>query len=77
MRSSPRGAHPFSSPGHYLVDEAHLGEYLEAAAQAVGTERDRTMFEAYLDRYVTGPADHIAYLETVGVRQLLSLAEWE
>jgi glutaconate CoA-transferase subunit A len=71
---APWGAHPFSSPGHYLVDEQHLGEYLAAAKAAV--RGDRTVFDAYLDRYVTGPASHLDYLEEIGVRRLVGLEEW-
>jgi glutaconate CoA-transferase subunit A len=72
--SSPYGAHPYSSPGHYLVDEAHLNEYLAVANAA--RKGDRSGFEAYLERYVTGPASHVEYLEQVGIRRLLELEEW-
>jgi glutaconate CoA-transferase subunit A len=68
------GAHPFSSPGHYLVDEDHLGEYVAAANAA--RKGDRARFDAYLERYVTGPASHVDYLEAIGVRRLLELEEW-
>jgi glutaconate CoA-transferase subunit A len=68
------GAHPFSSPGHYLVDEAHLEEYVSAATAARNGERGP--FDQYLDRYVTGPASHVDYLETIGIRRLLELEEW-
>lgn len=68
------GAHPFSSPGHYLVDEAHLEEYIGAAVSA--RRGDREPFERYLERYVTGPASHVEYLEAVGIRRLLELEEW-
>lgn len=71
---APWGAHPFSSPGHYLVDEEHLAGYVAAAKAAV--KGDRGPFEEYLERYVTGPADHLEYLERVGVRRLVSLEEW-
>lgn len=71
---APWGAHPFSSPGHYLVDEEHLGEYLEAAEEA--RRGDRTAFDAYMRRYVLGPASHLDYLEQIGVRRLLGLEEW-
>jgi glutaconate CoA-transferase subunit A len=70
---APWGAHPFSSPGHYLVDEAHLEEYLAAANAA--RKGDRTGFDAYLARYVTGPGTHVDYLEAVGLRRLLELDE--
>lgn len=68
------GAHPFSSPGHYLVDEAHLEKYLRAGTAA--RKGDRAPFEAYLERYVTGPRSHVEYLEAVGLRRLLELEEW-
>lgn len=71
---APYGAHPFSSPGHYLVDERHLEEYVAAARSA--TKGDRDPFEAYLERYVTGPSSHVEYLEQVGIRRLLELEEW-
>lgn len=68
------GAHPFSSPGHYLVDERHLREYVAAATSA--RKGDRGPFEAYLERHVTGPSSHVEYLETIGIRRLLELEEW-
>jgi glutaconate CoA-transferase, subunit A len=68
------GAHPYSSPGHYLVDESHLTEYVAAAQAACRGERQ--LFEAYLDRYITGPASHLDYLEAVGIRRLMALEEW-
>jgi glutaconate CoA-transferase subunit A len=70
---APWGAHPFSSPGHYLVDEEHLGEYLSAARAARGG--DRSPFEAYLSRYILNPKSHVEYLEAVGIRRLLTLDE--
>ena len=72
---APYGAHPFSSPGFYLEDRAHIGELVEAG-RAVARRGDRGPFERYLDRYVRGPADHVAYLEAVGLRRLLSLGEY-
>jgi glutaconate CoA-transferase subunit A len=72
---APYGAHPFSSPGFYLEDRAHIGELVEAG-RALARRGDRGPFERYLDRYVRGPADHVAYLEAVGLRRLLSLGEY-
>jgi glutaconate CoA-transferase subunit A len=72
---APFGAHPFSSPGHYLEDRAHIAELVEAA-RASTRHGDRAPFERYLDRYVRGPATHVDYLETVGLRRLLSLHEY-
>jgi glutaconate CoA-transferase, subunit A len=71
---APWGAHPFSSPGHHLVDERHLGEYLIAADAA--RAGDREPFERYVASYVAGPASHVEYLEQIGIRRLLELQEW-
>jgi glutaconate CoA-transferase subunit A len=71
---APWGAHPYSSPGHYLVDERHLGEYVAAAEAA--RKGERGAFEAYLERFVSGPPSHVEYLEAVGLRRLLELEEW-
>jgi glutaconate CoA-transferase subunit A len=72
---APFGAHPFSSPGFYLEDRAHIALLVEAGRVFARTG-DRGPLERYLDRYVRGPADHVAYLEAVGLRQLLSLSEY-
>ena len=71
---APFGAHPFSSPGHYLEDREHIGELVEAGRR-FARHGDRGPFQAYLDRYVRGPATHVDYLEAVGLRRLLSLHE--
>ncbi|CAB4943861.1 unannotated protein [freshwater metagenome] len=71
---APWGAHPFSSPGHHLVDEAHLNEYIQAAEAA--RKGDRSAFEAYLERYVLGPQSLLEYLEVIGLRRLHELEEW-
>ncbi|MGB9182709.1 MAG: CoA-transferase [Solirubrobacteraceae bacterium] len=71
---APWGAHPFSSPGHYLVDELHLEEYLQAAGAS--RRGDQAPFQTYLERYITGPASHADYLEAVGIKRLLELEEW-
>jgi len=65
----PFGAHPCSSHGKYLQDEAHLSDYLGAAATEEG-------FAHYLDTYVHGVADHAAYIDRVGGGRLDSL-RWE
>lgn len=52
----PFGAHPLSCDGYYDEDEAHFEEYQRLSK---GGE-----FDAYLDKYVRGPADHAAYLAT-------------
>lgn len=70
--AAPWGAHPFSSPGNYTVDDRHLEEYLAVANQA--RKGDRTGWLAYLDEFVTGPTSHVDYLERVGLRRLVELA---
>ena len=72
---APWGAHPFSSPGFYLEDRAHIAE-LVGAGRAWARDGDRGPFEAYLDRYVRGAPTHLDYLERVGLRRLLALDEY-
>ena len=72
---APWGAHPFAAPGFYRSDDEHLREYL-AAADSLRKTGERTLLEQYLERYVRGPVDHVAYLEAIGLRRLLSLAEY-
>ena len=69
------GAHPYSSPGHYIEDKAHIKRYVQAAT-AWAKSDDFAPLQAYLDEFVTGPKDHAEYLERVGIRQLLALYEY-
>lgn len=69
------GAHPYASPGHYTEDQPHIREYVKAAG-AWAKSDDRSLLDAYLERYVTGPADHVEYLERIGLRRLLALNEY-
>ena len=69
------GAHPYSSPGYYTEDQAHIREYVKAAT-AWAKDDDFGPLAAYLDRFVVGPADHVEYLERIGLRRLLSLEEY-
>ncbi len=69
------GAHPYSSPGHYIEDKAHIKQYVQAAT-AWAKSDDFAPLQAYLDEFVTGPKDHAEYLERVGIRNLLSLNEY-
>lgn len=69
------GAHPFASPGFYREDQDHLELYIAAATSWLKTgERDE--LEKYLDYYVLEPADEVEYLDRVGMRTLLGLAEY-
>jgi glutaconate CoA-transferase subunit A len=72
---APYGAHPFSSPGFYLEDRAHIAELVEAG-RAFARHRDRTPIDAYLARYVDAAPAHVDYLEAVGLRRLLALDEY-
>lgn len=72
---APFGAHPFASPGYYLEDRAHIRLYVEAATAWAKTGDDAPL-RAYLDRFVRGPEDHVAYLEAIGLRALLQLNEY-
>jgi glutaconate CoA-transferase, subunit A len=69
------GAHPYSSPGHYIEDKEHIRAYVKAAT-AWAKSDDFAPLQAYLDEFVTGPKDHAEYLERVGIRRLLSLNEY-
>ncbi|QCO00091.1 CoA transferase subunit A (plasmid) [Azospirillum argentinense] len=67
---APWGAHPTALLGRYATDDAHFRDYVAASAGPDG-------FAAYLDRYVHGPADHQAYLDTVGPGRLGGLTEFD
>lgn len=69
------GAHPYASPGYYTEDRAHIREYVQAAT-AWAKAGDFGPLAAYLDRFVLEPADHVEYLERIGLRRLLSLHEY-
>ncbi len=69
------GAHPYSSPGHYIEDQEHIKQYVRAAT-VWAKENDFGPLAKYLDDFVTGPADHAAYLERIGIRRLLALNEY-
>lgn len=69
------GAHPYASPGHYTEDREHIKEYVRAAT-VWAKDADRRSLEAYFARYVLEPADHVEYLDRVGLRKLLSLNEY-
>jgi glutaconate CoA-transferase, subunit A len=72
---APFGAHPYSSPGFYTEDQAHIKDYVDAATRWAKTGDDSAV-RAYIDRFVMEPADHVAYLERIGLRQILSLNEY-
>jgi glutaconate CoA-transferase subunit A len=63
---APFGTHPYSS-GSLAADEQHLREFVKA-----GREGGEAL-AAYLREYVTGVPGHDDYLETIGIRRLVSL----
>lgn len=71
---APYGAHPFASPGHYLEDATHLREYVTAATARL-KDGNRTLLDAYLQKYVFEPATHAEYLARIGFERILSLYE--
>jgi glutaconate CoA-transferase subunit A len=71
---APYGAHPYSCQGAYVEDHQHLRFYAMAAAMA--TKGDDTAWREYRRRFVDEPRDHLAYLEQVGLRNLLSLDQF-
>jgi glutaconate CoA-transferase subunit A len=68
---APYGSHPFGAHGCYREDVAHLREYV--AASEANRKGDAKPWNAYLDKYVRGPKDHVEYLERIGLRNLLGL----
>jgi glutaconate CoA-transferase subunit A len=63
---APFGTHPYSNAA-ITSDEEHLEAFVKAG-RAGGDA-----LEEYLQRHVHGPADQADYLETVGIRRLVSL----
>jgi glutaconate CoA-transferase, subunit A len=63
---APFGTHPYSN-GWMTSDEQHLREFV-----AAGREGGPAL-EEYLRRHVDEAEDHDGYLETVGIRRLVSL----
>lgn len=70
---SPFGSHPYAAHGFYREDAEHINEYVQATDEY--RRGDDRLFNKYLERYVYSPADHVEYLEVVGVAKLLSLRE--
>ncbi|HSA94883.1 MAG TPA: CoA-transferase [Acidobacteriota bacterium] len=55
----PFGAHPYAVYNYYDYDPVQLREYHDSA-------RDDDAYRAYLEKYVYGAHDHLAYIEAVG-----------
>jgi glutaconate CoA-transferase subunit A len=63
---APYGAHPCACDARYDYDLDEVGRYYEAS-------KSESSFAAYLNDRVRGAADHIAYLERIGVERLMRL----
>jgi glutaconate CoA-transferase subunit A len=63
---APYGAHPCCCDSRYDYDLDFLKKYTEASAS-------KAKFDAFLSEYVTGVADHEAYLEKIGMAHLMSI----
>lgn len=57
---APYGAHPTECRGKYGLDKAHIMEYMAAA-------KNEDSFQAYVEKYITGPESHEEYLDLVGL----------
>jgi glutaconate CoA-transferase subunit A len=71
---APYGAHPFYSRGFYVQDSDFLRSYSGAAASAA--HGDGEALKRWLDHYCREPETHADYLETIGIKRLLSLYEY-
>jgi glutaconate CoA-transferase subunit A len=72
---APFGAHPFASEGFYPPDRAQIVAYAEVATEWLHSGR-RDALDEHLERFAYGPVDNAAYLEAVGIDQILSLSEY-
>jgi len=63
----PYGAHPAASPGLYEPDDKALRDYVKSSAKPAD-------FAAYLQRIVTGCAEHADYLDGVGGARIAELS---
>jgi glutaconate CoA-transferase, subunit A len=63
---APFGTHPYSS-GSMTSDEEHLRTFVKAGREGGAA------LESYLKDHIRGPGDENGYLETVGIRRLVSL----
>lgn len=64
---APYGAYPCACDSRYTYDLDWVGDYYEASATPEGIAR-------FIEEWVTGPADHAAFLEQLGVDRLLGIS---
>ncbi|MGH7905397.1 MAG: CoA transferase subunit A [Candidatus Binataceae bacterium] len=68
---APYGSHPFGAHGAYREDVPQLEEYVKASE--ANRKGDAKAWNAWLDKYMREPKDHVDYLERIGLRKLLGL----
>lgn len=68
---APYGAHPYAAHGQYTEDREGIKEYVDASN--ANRKGETGVWDDYIKRTIHDPADHVAYLETVGMRTLLGL----
>lgn len=71
---APFGAHPFSSPGEYVVDRAWIGAWL-SASRIAAEDGQRGPMADFIESWVRGPATHWDYLDSLGAARLHGLCE--
>ena len=73
MVEAPYGSHPFASHGFYVEDEPAIKDYVEASIAY--RKRDIAAWNAYLDKWVKGVANHREYLRKLDGERLSSLVK--
>jgi glutaconate CoA-transferase, subunit A len=68
---APYGCHPYAAHGFYKEDEDAIREYVKCSE--ANRKGETSVWNDYLQRHIHKPADHYAYLETVGIKKLLGL----
>jgi glutaconate CoA-transferase subunit A len=68
---TPYGSHPFASHGFYVEDEEAIGEYVRASIAF--RKNEMAAWNAYLERWITGPATHADYLAKLAGDRLAKL----
>jgi len=68
---APMGSHPYASHGFYVEDEVAIQEYVDASIAY--RKDDMKAWNAYLEEWVTGPADHTRYLAGLNSDRLAAL----
>jgi glutaconate CoA-transferase subunit A len=68
---APMGSHPYASHGFYVEDEDAIQEYVDASIAY--RKDDMKAWNAYLEEWVTGPADHTRYLAGLSSDRLAAL----